>query len=199
MNETLPVLHEVLPITIYGNPVLREKCSPVNLDANEAEVASLLTKMWATMYGASGVGLAAPQVANTWRIFTVDAAPMADLDEVEDIRDFKRAFVNPVIEESWGPEWGFEEGCLSIPGIRDTVYRPEWIRVRYLDENLRPRTEEFRGIKSRIIQHEYDHIEGKLFTDRLSAIKRQLIRNKLARLAKGNVSADYPVVPPVKQ
>ncbi|MDG1058387.1 MAG: peptide deformylase [Flavobacteriaceae bacterium] len=183
----------ILPIVAYGTPVLKKKGSDITPDYPAFE--QLLENMWETMYEANGVGLAAPQVGIAIRLFIVDASPFADDDELTEeeqkqLTGFKKVFINPQIEES-GEEWAFNEGCLSIPDIREDVYRQEEIQIRYWDENFKEHTEQYSGLAARVIQHEYDHIEGVLFTDKLSPLKKRLIKGKLNNIAKGNIDVDY--------
>ena len=183
----------ILPIVAYGTPVLKKKGSDITPDYPAFE--QLLENMWETMYEANGVGLAAPQVGIAIRLFIVDASPFADDDELTEeeqkqLTGFKKVFINPQIEES-GEEWAFNEGCLSIPDIREDVYRQEEIQIRYWDENFKEHTEQYSGLVARVIQHEYDHIEGVLFTDKLSPLKKRLIKGKLNNIAKGNIDVDY--------
>ena len=183
----------ILPIVAYGTPVLKKKGSDITPDYPALE--QLLENMWETMYEANGVGLAAPQVGIAIRLFIVDAFPFADDDELTEeeqkqLTGFKKVFINPQIEES-GEEWAFNEGCLSIPDIREDVYRQEEIQIRYWDENFKEHTEQYSGLAARVIQHEYDHIEGVLFTDKLSPLKKRLIKGKLNNIAKGNIDVDY--------
>ena len=183
----------ILPIVAYGTPVLKKKGSDITPDYPAFE--QLLENMWETMYKANGVGLAAPQVGIAIRLFIVDASPFADDDELTEeeqkqLTGFKKVFINPQIEES-GEEWAFNEGCLSIPDIREDVYRQEEIQIRYWDENFKEHTEQYSGLAARVIQHEYDHIEGVLFTDKLSPLKKRLIKGKLNNIAKGNIDVDY--------
>ena len=183
----------ILPIVAYGTPVLKKKGSDITPDYPAFE--QLLGNMWETMYEANGVGLAAPQVGIAIRLFIVDASPFADDDELTEeeqkqLTGFKKVFINPQIEES-GEEWAFNEGCLSIPDIREDVYRQEEIQIRYWDENFKEHTEQYSGLAARVIQHEYDHIEGVLFTDKLSPLKKRLIKGKLNNIAKGNIDVDY--------
>jgi peptide deformylase len=181
----------ILPIFTYGSPVLRKVAQPISLDY--ADLDTLIQNMFDTMYNASGVGLAAPQVGLPIRIFVVDGAPMDDSEEGgENLQGFKHVFINPVILEETGEEWAFEEGCLSIPGIREEVWRPEKIRLKYQTPSGETIESSFEGIQARIIQHEYDHIDGVLFTDHLQGLKKQLIKSKLIRLAKGIHQAGYP-------
>lgn len=183
----------IYPIVVYGDPVLKQEA--VELNPEEVDVKKLAEDMFETMYQASGVGLAAPQIGKSIRMFVVDAEPM---DE-ENLKGFKKVFVNPEILEEWGDEWPFEEGCLSIPGIRGEVFRPERIRIRYFDENLKEYEEEYDGMAARVIQHEYDHIEGILFTDHLSPLKKRLLKSKLTNISKGQLKADYRVAVPKKR
>jgi len=145
--------------------------------------------MFETMYGAKGVGLAAPQVGLSMRLFVVDASPFDD-DEPQ-LKGFKKAFINARVLSEDGEEWAFNEGCLSIPEIREDVYRMPNVRISYYDENWKHHEESYSGLAARIIQHEYDHIEGKLFTDKLNPLRKRLIQKKLADISKGNVSVDY--------
>ena len=183
----------ILPIVAYGTPVLKKKGSDITPDYPAFE--QLLENMWETMYEANGVGLAAPQVGIAIRLFIVDASPFADDDELTEeeqkqLTGFKKVFINPQIEES-GEEWAFNEGCLRMPDIREDVYRQEEIQIRYWDENCKEHTEQYSGLAARVIQHEYDHIEGVLFTDKLSPLKKRLIKGKLNNIAKGNIDVDY--------
>jgi peptide deformylase len=184
----------ILPIVAYGDPVLRKKAEPITKDYPKLE--SLLANMKETMYGAYGVGLAAPQIGLPIRLFLVDTAPFAE-DEVfteeeqETLRNFKRTFINAEILEEEGDEWAFNEGCLSIPDVREDVFRQPKIKIQYQDENFETHTEEFDGLIARVIQHEYDHIEGVLFTDKLSSLKKRLIKGKLSNISKGKIKIDY--------
>jgi peptide deformylase len=177
----------ILPIVAYGDPVLRTKAKDIPSDF--PDLPQLISDMYETMYRAHGVGLAAPQVGKSIRIFVVDSAPM---NEEED-RDpgLKRAFINPTIIKEEGEKWAFEEGCLSIPGIRGDVMRPSEVTIHYWDQDGRERTDTFSGMEARIIQHEYDHLEGKLFTDYLTPFRKQLIKGRLAKIQKGDVDASY--------
>lgn len=175
----------IYPIVAYGHPVLKKRAK--NIEKGEIDVLQLAEDMFETMHAASGIGLAAPQIGKSIRMFVVDGSPM----EEEDLMDFKKVFINPEILEEEGDEWAFEEGCLSIPTIREDVNRNEKLRIRYFDENWEEKEEEFDSLKARIIQHEYDHIEGVLFTDHLSAFKKRLLKGKLSNISKGNVKVDY--------
>jgi peptide deformylase len=184
----------ILPIVAYGDPVLRKKCTEI--DAEYPDLKELISNMWETMYNAAGVGLAAPQIGKPIRIFLVDTTPFAedeDLSEAEraQLKDFKRVFINAQMEEETGKKWAFNEGCLSIPDIREDVSRQDTITLRYLDEDFKPHTQTFDGLLARVIQHEYDHIEGVLFTDKLSSLKRRLLKGKLANISKGKIEVDY--------
>jgi peptide deformylase len=190
----------IYPIVAVGDPVLKTRAKNLPADLPAAELQQLVADMYETMYYAHGVGLAAPQIGKGIRLFVMDSGPMVELDE-EDLAELeegekpetpiKRAFINPVMVSETGEEWGFEEGCLSIPGVREKVMRPADIVLRYEDENRQPHEEAFSGMAARIIQHEYDHLEGVLFTDKLSAFKKQLLKGKLARISKGDVKHDY--------
>lgn len=184
----------ILPITAYGDPVLRKKAKEISADY--PNLNELLNNMWETMYGAYGVGLAAPQVGLPIRIFLVDTSPFAedeDLSEEEkkELAGLKKAFINARILEEKGDEWAFNEGCLSIPDIREDVFRKPEITIEYYDEDFNRHTETYKGLAARVIQHEYDHIEGILFTDKLSSLKKRLIKGKLANISKGKIQVDY--------
>ncbi|WP_448702046.1 peptide deformylase [Mucilaginibacter sp. AW1-3] len=177
-----------LPIIAYGDPVLRRKATDIE-SAEYPHIKKLVEDMFETMYGAKGVGLAAPQVGLSMRLFVVDASPFDD-DEPE-LKDFKKVFINARILSEDGEEWAFNEGCLSIPEIREDVYRKPNLRISYYDTDWKHHEESFSGLAARIIQHEYDHIEGKLFTDKLNPLRKRLIEKKLVDISKGNVSVDY--------
>lgn len=185
----------ILPIVAYGDPVLKKEAEDIEKDY--PELKKLIEDMFETMYEASGVGLAAPQIGKDIRLFVVDGSPFAEEDgdepdpRAEGIENFKQVFINPIIEEETGEKWSFKEGCLSIPKIREDVLRKERIRITYYDENWNFKDEIYDGYAARIIQHEYDHIEGILFTDHLSAIKKKLISKKLQNISKGEVRIDY--------
>ena len=184
----------VLPIVAYGDPVLRKKAKEINKDYPKLD--ELLQNMWDTMYHAYGVGIAAPQIGLPIRVFVVDATPFAEDEELteeekNDLRNLKKVFINPKILKEEGSEWAFNEGCLSIPDIREDVFRKPDISIEYLDENFEKHTDTFTGLSARVIQHEYDHIEGILFTDKLSSLKKRLIKGKLANIAKGKINVDY--------
>lgn len=183
----------IYPIVPYGDPILRKVAKPIKVGS--IDLIKLCEDMFETMYAASGVGLAAPQIGMNIRLFVVDGRPMnEDKDEEEkdsSLINFKKVFINAIILDETGEEWAFEEGCLSIPGIRGEVFRPEYVRIQYWDEHGEMFEEVFEGIAARIIQHEYDHIEGVLFTDHLSVVKKRMIKNKLGEISRGKVSVDY--------
>ncbi len=179
----------ILPIYIYGQPVLKRKADAI--DSGYQGFTELIKDMWETMYQAKGVGLAAPQIGRSIRVFVVDTTQLEE--EERDFKGIKQVFINAQKIEEGGELWEYEEGCLSIPQIRADVERPEKIHLRYLDETFHEHNIVFDGISARVIQHEYDHIEGVLFTERIKPIKRRLIKRKLENLRKGILEADYPV------
>ena len=184
----------IYPVVAYGDPMLKKKTSSISVDY--PNIKSLISDMYDTMYAANGVGLAAPQIGLSIRLFLVDTKPFSDDDSLSasdrsKLKNFKKTFINPEIIEESGEEWSFNEGCLSIPGIREDVIRKNQIKIRFQDENFVEKTENFEGLIARVIQHEYDHIEGVLFTDKLSNFKRRLIKSKLASITKGKVFTDY--------
>ena len=184
----------ILPIIAYGDPVLRKLGKNINKEYPELE--PLLENMFETMYGAKGIGLAAPQIGLPIRIFIIDATPFKDdeqleLEERNFLSTFKQVFINAQIIDETGENWAFNEGCLSIPNVREDIFRKETIKIEYLDEKFEKHTKKFNGIAARIIQHEYDHIQGILFTDKLSSLKKRLIKRKLTNISKGKISIDY--------
>lgn len=184
----------ILPIIAYGDPVLRKVGDNISQDYPKLDV--LIENMWETMYNASGVGLAAPQIGLPIRLFVIDTTPFSedeDLspEEQKALNGFKKVFVNAKIEEETGEEWAFNEGCLSIPDVREDVKRNETIKITYLDENFNEKSDTYSGLLARVIQHEYDHIEGVLFTDKLSSLKKRLIKNRLSNISKGKINVDY--------
>ncbi|GAA4391569.1 peptide deformylase [Hymenobacter koreensis] len=184
----------IYPIVAYGDPVLKARAKDIPTDLPAAELQKLIADMYETMYYAHGVGLAAPQIGKSVRLFVIDSAPMVEDDEDDNEpaeTGIKRVFINPVMVSETGEEWAFEEGCLSIPGVRERVMRCPDIVLRYEDENRQVHEEAFSGMTARVIQHEYDHLEGVLFTDKISGFKKQLIKGKLTRIAKGEAKADY--------
>jgi peptide deformylase len=184
----------ILPIVAYGDPVLRKVADAI--DAAYPDLEKLITNMKETMYNASGVGLAAPQIGKAIRLFLIDASPFAEDDDLSEeertvLKSFNRVFINPKILEEDGEEWIFNEGCLSIPDVREDVSRQPKITIEYQDENFTIHTETLEGLAARVFQHEYDHIEGILFTDKLSTLKKRIIKKKLENISKGKISADY--------
>ncbi len=184
----------IYPIVAYGDPVLRKKAQ--DIAADYPNLSALIDDMFETMYAASGIGLAAPQIGKSIRIFIVDATPFEDDEDLSEadrtlLGQFKKVFINAEIVEERGEEWVFNEGCLSIPDIREDVFRKDEITIKYLDADFKEHEEVFSGIAARIIQHEYDHIEGILFTDHLSALKKRMIKGKLTQISKGLVRTDY--------
>ena len=184
----------ILPIFGYGEPVLRkigEELTPEFPNLQE-----IIANMYDTMYNAYGVGLAAPQIGLAVRLFVIDTEPFSDSDDLskdeqEQLKGFKRTFINAVMLTEEGDEWGFNEGCLSIPDVREDVYRNEKITIEYCDENFNKKIEVFDGLIARVIQHEYDHIEGILFTDKISSLKKTLIKKKLQNIMEGKARPDY--------
>ncbi len=193
----------ILPIVAFGDPVLKKKGKIITKDYPELE--NLIANMYETMYNAYGVGLAAPQIGLAIRLFLVDTSPFAeeesfDEDEKAELKNFKQTFINAEILEEDGDEWVFNEGCLSIPRVREDVFRKPKITIKYQDENFKEHTKTFDGLIARVIQHEYDHIEGVLFTDKLSSFKRRLIKGKLQNISKGKIEVDYKMkFPQVKK
>ena len=184
----------ILPIVAYGDPVLRKKATEIPQDYPKLD--ELIENMWETMEDASGVGLAAPQIGLPIRLFLVDTTPFSqddDLTEKEqkELDGFKKVFINATILEEEGDEWAFNEGCLSIPNVREDVFRNEKITIKYYDADFNEYTETYDGLRARVIQHEYDHIEGILFTDHLTSLKKRLIKSRLNNISKGKVKVDY--------
>ena len=179
----------ILPIYMYGQPVLRKQTDFI--DPDYPELGNLIQDMFDTMYNAEGVGLAAPQIGLSISIFVVDASPLAE--DFPECEGFKRVFINPEIEEFSEETGPYNEGCLSIPGINETVIRPTTITMRYQDEHFEEKVEQFSGFQARVLQHEFDHLEGHLFTERISPIRRQFVKAKLANIGKGKVACSYKV------
>ncbi len=184
----------ILPIVAYGTPVLRKKAK--DIEKVYPKLKELLENMYETMYEASGIGLAAPQISLAIRVFLVDTSPFAEDEEIEEeerefLKDFKQTFINAKILEEEGDEWSFNEGCLSIPDVREDVFRKPDITIEYYDENFEKHTKSFTGLVARVIQHEYDHIEGILFTDKLTSFKKRLLKGKLSNISKGKIKVDY--------
>lgn len=190
----------ILPIVAYGSPVLKKKAAEISKDYPKLD--ELIENMFETMYNANGVGLAAPQVGLSIRLFVIDAKPFAQdetlsEEEVKELESFKRVFINPKLIEENGIEWDFNEGCLSIPDVHEDIFRKPEIKIEYLDRNLNPQTETLSGLPARVVQHEYDHIEGILFTDRISNLKKRLIKSRLANITKGKVDVGYKMKYPL--
>ncbi|MFT5166476.1 MAG: peptide deformylase [Saprospiraceae bacterium] len=177
----------ILPIYALGQPVLKKVGKPVSKDYEGLEV--LIENMWETMYAAHGVGLAAPQIGKAIRLFMVDTIQV--MDEGKEADGLKKVFINAQKIEEGGDPWDYEEGCLSIPDARGDVSRPPQVRLKYFDENFEEKTEVFTGLNARVIQHEYDHIDGILFTEHLKPLKRRLLKRRLENIKKGNVDVDY--------
>lgn len=182
----------IYPIVVYGDPVLRQRAKDI---PQGTDIKQLVADMFETMHGASGIGLAAPQIGKSIRLFVVDGS---SLEDEPAMTDFKKAFVNAQMIEELGTPWEFEEGCLSIPNIREKISRKGTLKIRYYDEDWNLHEEEFDGMKARIIQHEYDHIEGKLFLDYLTPLKKRLLKGKLADISKGKVDTEYRILVPKK-
>lgn len=178
----------IYPIVLIGDPVLKKKTEDIPLDM--PDLKETIENMFETMHNAHGVGLAAPQVGKSLRLFVIDASAW---DDEPDLVTFKKVFINAEIVSQTGTEWKFEEGCLSIPGMKENVVRKPTLTIKYLDENLQPQEETFDGLKARIIQHEYDHIDGILYTDRLPAFKKAIIKSKLNDISRGIVDVKYPI------
>ncbi|RCS27356.1 peptide deformylase [Polaribacter sp. WD7] len=184
----------ILPVVAYGDPVLRKVA--VDIDKDYPKLNELITNMKETMYNASGVGLAAPQIGKSIRLFLIDASPFAEDEDLSEkdrtaLKDFNKVFINAKILEEEGDEWAFNEGCLSIPDVREDVFRKPKVTIEYQDEDFNTHTEVLEGLAARVFQHEYDHIEGVLFTDKLSSLKKRLIKKKLENISKGKINSDY--------
>ena len=188
----------ILPIVAYGHPVLRKVSEDITPDYPHLQ--QFIANMWETMYGSSGVGLAAPQVNKPIRLFVVDSEQIINNLEDDEKADYpgdqgvRQVFINAHIVDAEGKEWPYNEGCLSIPKIREDVYRPETIRLRYVDEHFQPHEQTFHGITARVIFHEYDHLDGKLFIDYLKPLKRRMLKGKLEDISKGKISTDYKMI-----
>ena len=184
----------IVPIYGYGDPVLRKVGEEISPDY--PNLKGIIENMYQTMYNAYGVGLAAPQIGLAIRLFVIDTEPFSDSDgltneEKDQLKDFKQTFINAKMLVEEGDEWAFNEGCLSIPDVREDVYRNERITLEYYDEDFNKKTQSFDGIIARVIQHEYDHIEGILFTDKISSLKKTLIKKKLQNIMEGKAFPDY--------
>ena len=183
----------IYPIVMYGDPVLRQRAKEIE---QGTDLKQLIEDMFETMHNANGIGLAAPQIGKSIRLFVVDGTIM---DDEPAMVDFKKVFINPVILEENGLPWEYEEGCLSIPNIREKISRLENLRVRYFDQDWNLLEEEYDGLKARVIQHEYDHIEGKMFVDYLTPLRKRLLKGKLADISKGKVDTEYRIMAPLKK
>jgi len=184
----------ILPILPYGNPILKAKAQEINKSYHNLK--DLIKNMWETMYSANGVGLAAPQIGLSVRIFIIDTFPFSEQEEISkkeaiELSSFKKVFINPKIVEENGRHWDFNEGCLSIPDIREDISRKESIKIKFLDENFVSKNLNLSGIKARVVQHEYDHLEGILFTDYLSPFKKRILKSKLNNISRGKIKTDY--------
>jgi len=190
----------IFPIVAYGDPVLRKVCN--NISPEYPQLQALISDMWETMYESNGVGLAAPQINKDIRLFVVDSTQIfehleeSEKDMLSDGPGIKQVFINARVLELGGNDWLYNEGCLSIPKIREDIMRKETVTIRYCDENFVEHTETFKGITARVILHEYDHIEGKLFIDHLKPFRRKLMQGKLKDISKGNVKVDYKMIFP---
>lgn len=190
----------ILPIVAYGTEVLRKVCK--NITPDYVNLSKLIDDMWETMYSSNGVGLAAPQINKDIRLFTVDTIQMFEnMEEKERVEypdnpGIKQVFINAHVEELLGDDWAYNEGCLSIPKIREDIYRAEEVNIRFMDENFVEHVKTFNGLTARVILHEYDHIDGKLFIDHLKPLKRKLLKGKLNDISRGKVSVDYKMVFP---
>lgn len=176
-------------ILAYGNPVLRKIAKEI--DSSYSNLPELISSMFETMEASDGIGLAAPQIGLSIRLFTIDATTMAE--DYPEAENFRRVFINPIILEETGPEWFFNEGCLSVPGLREDVLRKSQVTIKYVDENFNEKTEVLKGICARVVQHEYDHLEGKLFVDRVNPLKKRLIKARLSNIEKGKVPVSYKI------
>ena len=183
----------IYPIVAYGNPVLKKEAEEL---PEGSDLTQLIQDMYASMDHAHGVGLAAPQINQGVRLFVIDSTLMLDEDEEE--KGIRRVFINPIILDEYGDSFGFEEGCLSIPDVRAEIIRQEKLTLEYYDENWNLKEEEFSGMTARVIQHEYDHLEGILFVDYLKGLKKRMIQSKLIDVSKGKVSTDYRMIYPLK-
>ncbi len=185
----------VLPVYAYGSQILTRRADPITRDYPGLQ--QLITDMWDTMYASQGVGLAAPQVGKSIRLFIIDADPYADEEEL--LKGFKKVFINARILEESGEAWYFNEGCLSFPGLREDIQRLPEIKIRYQDEDFNTIEETYKGLAARIIQHEYDHTEGVLMTDHFSQLKKTLLKKKLSNISKGLVTVSYPMKFPLRK
>ncbi|HAQ64448.1 MAG TPA: peptide deformylase [Bacteroidales bacterium] len=185
----------ILPIVAYGHPILRKKA--IDITPGEAGIGQFITDLWETMYATDGVGLAAPQVNRSIRIFVIDGNPLSE--KYPEAKNFRQCFINARIIEEEGEPWGYSEGCLSIPEIHESVERKPRVHIQYLDEQFQPHDEWFEGANARVIQHEYDHLEGILFTDLLSTLRKTMLRRKLSDISHGNIKIDYRMIFPINK
>ena len=184
----------ILPIVAYGENILKTKA--VNITSSYPGLKKLINDMWETMYNANGVGIAAPQIGKSIRLFVIDASPFSEDKEISDdeistLKNFKKVFINPEIIDETGDEWNFMEGCLSIPNIREDIKRKEKITIKYYNESFEEIELDLQGLAARVVQHEYDHIEGVLFIDKLSSLKKKLLKGKLNDISKGKIKTEY--------
>ena len=182
----------IYPVTVFGDPVLRKKAEPITKDFQDLK--GFIQNMFDTMYNSDGVGLAAPQVGQAVRIFVIDS----DIDDEDELPGIKKAFINPEIVEKSGDEWIMNEGCLSLPEIREDVLRPETVKIKYMDEEFNEHIETYSGFTSRVIQHEYDHLEGVMFVDYLNPLRKRILKSKLSAISKGKVIPKYRIKVPGK-
>ena len=182
----------IYPVTVFGDPVLRKKAEPITKDFQDLK--GFIQNMFDTMYNSDGVGLAAPQVGQAIRIFVIDS----EIDDEDELPGIKKAFINPEILEKSGDEWVMNEGCLSLPEIREDVLRPETVKIKYFDEEFNEHIETYSGFTSRVIQHEYDHLEGVMFVDYLNPLRKRILKSKLSAISKGKVIPKYRIKVPGK-
>ncbi len=183
----------ILPVLAYGHPTLRKIATEI--DENYSGLRQFIDDLFETMHTSSGVGLAAPQVNRSVRVFVIDASPMAD--EYPELAEFRRAFINPRIIEESGEDWTYNEGCLSLPDLRENITRKSIVRLQYYDEDFNFHDETFNGLAARIIQHEYDHLEGTLLVDRVNPLKKMMLKRKLTDISKGNIDVSYKMIFPL--
>ncbi len=182
----------IYPVTVFGDPILRKKAEPIT--SNFQDLKGFIQNMFDTMYNSDGVGLAAPQVGQAIRIFVIDS----EIDDEDELPGIKKAFINPEILEKSGDEWVMNEGCLSLPEIREDVLRPETVKIKYIDEEFNEHIETYSGFTSRVIQHEYDHLEGVMFVDYLNPLRKRILKSKLSAISKGKVIPKYRIKVPGK-
>ena len=182
----------IYPVTVFGDPILRKKAEPITADFKDLD--GFIQNMFETMYNSDGIGLAAPQIGQSIRVFVLDTTT----DDEEGSMGIKKAFINPVILEKFGDAWSMNEGCLSVPEIKEDVFRPEAVRIKYQDENFVEHKEVFHALTARVIQHEYDHLEGIMFVDYLNPLKKRILKGKLIAISKGKVIPKYRIKVPGK-